>query len=179
MYNRTSNNIFTPRYWNARWSKPDMIPIVKHVSEGKSVFIQIQNNPTKQMLLRKNISLFYRINCIQVMHKTCQIISAFTNQCDGLQMSQPVPSSSSHSPLTFPSSSLSFHNIIIITHIHCIGYTALFKTLCNRVWWDALPCFDDWCLYFCGLGQSMAPPNSCWLYSYLRWSFNSLFTTIS
>jgi len=30
-----------------------MIPIVKHVCEGKSVFIQIQNNPTKQMLPKK------------------------------------------------------------------------------------------------------------------------------
>jgi len=32
-----------------------MIPIVKHVCEGKSVFIQIQNNPTKQMSAKKKI----------------------------------------------------------------------------------------------------------------------------
>jgi len=44
------------------------------------------------------------------MHKACQVLSIFTNQCLFLS-SQSVPSSSSHSLLTFPSSALPFLNI--------------------------------------------------------------------
>jgi hypothetical protein len=53
--------------------------------------------------------------------------------------SESVPSSSSHSFLTFPSSLLPFHNIPS-TVSSTSGYTALLKTLHNHFWKDSLPC---------------------------------------
>ena len=53
---------------------------------------------------------YLTINFTHLIHKARQIQFPFTNQCHCLH-SQLVPSSSSHSLLTFQSSSLPFHNV--------------------------------------------------------------------
>ena len=72
------------------------------------------------------------------MHKACQILSTITNQGHS-QPSQLVYSPSSHILLTFPSSTLPFHNISSsVPPIYSIYGT--FETLHNHYWCNALPC---------------------------------------
>jgi len=61
---------------------------------------------------------YVTINYIKLIHKTCWILSAFTNQCHCVHLH---------------SHSLLFTAIpkIIISLIHCTGYTALLKILCT------------------------------------------------
>jgi len=57
--------------------------------------------------------------------------------------SQSVPSSSSHSLLTFPQYFTAIPQHIIISPIHCIGHTTVLITLHHHFWRDALQrCYD-------------------------------------
>ena len=81
---------------------------------------------------------YFTINFLPLIHKAFQIVSAFTSHCHCLLQS-----------VTFISLTLTPNNPILFTAIpqhiiispnHCIGYTALLKTLHNHFWWDMLPC---------------------------------------
>jgi len=60
---------------------------------------------------------YFTINCIYLMHKACQIVYQSVSLSPSTQL---VPSSSSHSLLAFPSSSLPFHYIPSSVPIHCL-----------------------------------------------------------
>jgi hypothetical protein len=57
--------------------------------------------------------------------------------------SQSVCSSSSHSLLTSPSSSLPFHNISSSVPFTALDIQHLLKTLHSQFWWDVLPFHYD------------------------------------
>ena len=73
------------------------------------MFIQIYDKPPKIKSFAKK--KYFIINFVHLIHKACQILSTFTKwRQSSSSVSQSVPSSSSHSLLTCPLSSLSFHN---------------------------------------------------------------------
>ena len=95
-----------------------------------TVFIQIQDDfnwrkphKTKMSSKQKN----FTINCIHLLHKVCQILSTFTNQCHCLHLH----SQCLHLLTLTPNIPILFtvipQHINIISLIHCIGYTHFLK----------------------------------------------------
>jgi len=71
---------------------------------------------------------YFTINFIHFIHKACQILTTFTNQCRCLYLhSQCLQLSHTHSLIPILFTVIPQH--IIISLIHCIGYAALLKTL--------------------------------------------------
>jgi hypothetical protein len=70
----------------------------------KCIYPNLRQPRKNKTSTKKN---YFTINFIHLIHKTCQILSIFTNQCHCLH----------HLLLTFPSSSLSFHNISWVSSI--------------------------------------------------------------
>jgi len=95
--------------------------------------------PKMKHLLRKNISVlilytFYmkHIKCSQPLAVSVTV-SIFTVSAFIFLALTP------NIPILF--TAISQH--IIISPIHCTGYTALLRTLHSRFWWTALPCCYD------------------------------------
>jgi hypothetical protein len=65
-------------YLNARLPSYKTNPQTKHFCHGKIVFIQIQDNPQKKKTTKKK---YFITNFIHLLHKACQILCTFTNQC--------------------------------------------------------------------------------------------------
>ena len=77
----------------------------------ENVFFQIWDNPSK---IKPPLNKYFTSNCIHLIHKACQILSIYLYQLGSLSpSSHSFPSSSSHSFLIFPSSSLPFLNISV------------------------------------------------------------------
>ena len=100
-------------------------PHIKYVCQGKMYLSKTKiASPEIRCLLRK---MFYCF--MHLIHKACQILSAFTNQCHCLHLHLPnIPSLFTLIPQ---------HTIISLI------YLALLKTLHIHFWWDALPCHCD------------------------------------
>jgi hypothetical protein len=79
-------------------------PQTKHVCQGKMYLSKSKMIPKKSAKKR-----YFTVNFRHLIHTACQILSTFTSVT--AQPSQLVPSLSSYSLLTYPSSSLPFHNI--------------------------------------------------------------------
>jgi len=80
---------------------------------------------------------YFTIKFVHLIHKVCQILYTFTNQCHCLHL---------HLPHTLPNFPILFTAIpqhTIISPIHCIVYTALNKTFCSYICWDVLLCLYD------------------------------------
>jgi hypothetical protein len=75
-------------------------------AKGKCIYPNLECTPKIKVCLK-----YFAMNFIHLIHKACQILSTFTNQCHCHQTSQSLLSTSSHSLPTFLSSSLPFHNI--------------------------------------------------------------------
>jgi len=76
-------------------------------AKGKCFYPNLRQHPNNTMFAKKK---YFTFNFIHIVHKACQILSTFSNQCHCLHL-QSVPSSSTHSLLTPPSSLLPFHNV--------------------------------------------------------------------
>jgi len=75
---------------------------------------------------------YFTVYFIQVIHKACQILYSTVNYCDSLHLdgqclSLPL---APNIPILF--TAIPQHTII--SPIHCIGYTALLKTLHIPFW---------------------------------------------
>jgi len=112
----------------------------KTCAKGKCIYPNLQQPPENKMSEKKK---YFTTNFTHLIHKACQTPFTFTNQCHCLHL-QSVPSSTSQSLLTSPSSSLPFHNISpSVVYKHIFLYTGCFMTLghnCRRwfprsLWW--------------------------------------------
>ena len=106
--------------------------------------------PKNKMSVKKK---YVTTNFTPVVHKPCQIISTFTNQCHCLYLH----SQCLHHPHTsnIPNLFTALSQHIIITPFHCIGYTTLLKTLRSHFCEVALPSHYDlhwWNTMFIFLG---------------------------
>ena len=79
-----------------------------------NVFIQIYDDPPKISLLKEYFTIIF----IHSIQKTCHILCTFTNQHHCLDLhtqacarARTHTHTHTHTPLTFPSSSLPFHNM--------------------------------------------------------------------
>jgi len=92
---------------------------IKHICQWEMYLCKSKMTPWKWRLLEE---IYYYVT--HLIHKACEILSTFTNQCHCLHLH-------SHS------------STIFIIHIQCIGNTTLCNTLHNCFWWDVLPfCYD-------------------------------------
>lgn len=82
-----------------------LVNSVLYLPKCKTALIE-DDPPGIKNLLEK----YCTFNFIHFVHKACQTLSTFTNECHS-PSSQSAPSPSSHSLLTFPSSSLLFCNM--------------------------------------------------------------------
>jgi hypothetical protein len=114
-------------------------PPKKHVSQGTMYLAKLRPLLKNKMSAKKK---YFPVNFTHSVHKARQILSVFTNQCHCFASSQSVPSSS-HSLLTSPAFSLSFHIIWSSVPSTALDIKNLLKTLHSHFWWDALPCHYD------------------------------------
>ena len=85
-------------YPNARQSNLQQVPPGKQVCQGKMYLSKSKIPPPKKSANKK----YFTINFIRLLYQSVSLSPS----------SQSVPLSPSHSLLTFPSSSLPFHNIL-------------------------------------------------------------------
>jgi len=83
-----------------------MTPPEKHICQGKMYLSKSVTTPKNKTSAKKNLLLFRTLNTQSMSYSICPYQSVSLSPS-----SQLVPSSCSHSLLTFPSSSLPFHNI--------------------------------------------------------------------
>ena len=91
----------------------------------------IWSNPQNKTSPHKK---YFTINFIHLRYKVCQILPTFTSQYQSSSLSLTP-----NIPILF--TAIPQH--VIISPIHCLGYTALLKTIHSHFWWDALPCHFD------------------------------------
>ena len=106
--------------------------------KGKCIYPK-RNRPSKNKMSAKK--KYNTIIFIHLIHKVCQILSAFTSQCHCLHLHCQcfyLPHIHSHSHI------LHWHSTTyLICPIHCFGYSALLTTLHSHFCWDMLPCRYD------------------------------------
>jgi hypothetical protein len=83
-------------------------------AKGKNIYPNLQMTPKNKMSAKKK---YFTIIFIRILHKACQILSAFTNWYYSVHL-QSVP---------FVFLFIAIPRHIIISPIHCVGYTALLK----------------------------------------------------
>jgi len=81
--------------------------------------------------------IYFAINFIQVINKACQILASTVSHCHCLHLCGQCLNLP-HAP-NIPILFTAIPQHIIISPIHCIGYTALVKTLHSHFWRVALP----------------------------------------
>ena len=82
---------------------------------------------------------YFIINFIHLIHKVCQILSTCTSLCKCLHVHSQCLLSSTHTP-NIPIHFTAIPQHIIISSIHCTGYSSLPITSHSHFWWDVLPC---------------------------------------
>jgi len=83
---------------------------------------------------------YFTIIFIHILHKACQIPSAFTNYYYSLHL-QSVPLSSSQSKYSHP---IHCHSTTYHHQSHTLHWIyTTFKILHSHFWWDAVPCHYD------------------------------------
>ena len=117
-------------------------PPKKHVCQRKMSLSKAKIPPLKKKNKMSGKKKYFTLYFIHLIHKACQILSASTSQCNCFHLYSQclhLPTLTPNIPI--PLTAISQH--IIISPIHCIGYTALLKTLHCHFWWDVLPyCWD-------------------------------------
>jgi hypothetical protein len=108
-------------------------PLYHIYPKARWLFLRWPPPPKKKS--KKNSLLFCTLNTQCVLDSICLYQSLWLSP-----FLLSVPLSSSHSLLT---SFTAIPQHVIIIPFHCIGYTALLKTLHSHFWWDALPCCSD------------------------------------
>jgi hypothetical protein len=106
----------------------------KNVSaKGKCIYSNLRWPPKIKHIIKKNIT----INYTHLIHKARQILSTLLITVTVTVSVFVFLTLTPNIPILFPV--IPQHTIISL--IRCIGYTSLFKTPDNHLWWDALPCY--------------------------------------
>jgi len=88
----------------------DNSPTPKIRLPRENVFIQTYDNPPK---IKHLLNVYFTINFIHLIHKTCQMLSTSTNQCQCLHLHSQCLHFPHNLP-NIPSSSQSIHNILSV-----------------------------------------------------------------
>ena len=110
LYYRIWSSIFTQMQDDCNLRPPP----TKTSAKGKCTYPNLKWHTKNKMSAKKK---YFYINFTQLIHKACQILTTFHQSVSLSPSSQSMPSSSSHSLLTFPSSSLPFHHISSVPSI--------------------------------------------------------------